>query len=133
MPLHRTGSQSRSCVRRAFTLVELMATLVLLAVILPVAMKGISMAIRTAGDARERTEAASLAETKLAELLTSGAWLGGNLSGDFGEDGPQYGWNAETSEWEGAQLLLLTVRVEWTSRGRQRAVALSTLVYAGEE
>ena len=117
--------------RRAFTLVEVMATLVLLAVILPVAMKGIALAVRTAGVARERMEATALAETKLGELLATEAWRNGPLGGDFGAERPQYDWTAEVSDWEGSVLRLLTLRVEWISRGQMRIVALSTIVYTG--
>jgi len=118
--------------RRGFTLVEVLATLVLLAVILPVAMRGIALDTRTAADARDRAEAASLAETKLSELLSSGAWQSGEQSGDFGADWPQYAWKVEVSDWEGSTLKLLSVRVEWTSRGQQRNASVSTLVYTGE-
>ena len=49
--------------QRAFTLVEVLATLVLVAIILPVAMKGISLAAATAGDAKRKMEAAALVQT----------------------------------------------------------------------
>ena len=51
--------------RGGFTLVEVLASLALVAVILPVAMEGVSLAVGAAGLARDRIEAASLAETKL--------------------------------------------------------------------
>ena len=119
--------------RRAFTLVEVMATLVLLAIVLPAAMEGIALATRTVGNARDRMEAASLAETKLAEMVAAESWRDGDGSGDFGDEWPQYAWSAEVSDWEESILYLLTVRVDWTRRGQDRWVALSTLVYAGDD
>ena len=125
--------QRHPCRRQAFTLVEVMATLVLLAIVLPVAMEGVSLATRTVGNARDQIEAASLAETKLGEIVAAEAWRNGNLSGDFGEEWPQYGWSSEVSDWDGTILRLLTVRVGWTRSGKERSVALGMLVYAGEE
>jgi len=119
--------------QRAFTLVEVLVTLALMAIILPVAMKGISLATTTAGLAKQRMEAASLAETKLAEILVTGAWQNGNLSGDFGPDWPQYRWVAEVRDWEAATLRRIDVRVQWTARGSERSVTLTTLLYNGSE
>lgn len=117
----------------AFTLVEVLAALVLLAIILPVAMRGISLATRTAGAARSRTLAASLAETTLHEIVLSGEWREGDLSGDYGQEQPAYSWTSEVDTWEESNLRRLDVRVEWTSGERTRSVTLSTLVRSGEE
>ena len=115
----------------AFTLVEVLATLVLAAIILPVAMRGISLATAAAGHARRQMEAASLAEGTLAELLVADAWQGADLSGDYGPEWPEYRWNVEVEDWEGTVLQQVTVRVEWTERGTQRSLSLSTLGYSG--
>jgi len=112
----------------AFTLVEVLAALTLAAVILPVAMRGISLATAAAGNAKRQMEAASLAEAKLAELRVSGEWQGAELSGDCGTDWPDYRWAAGVAEWDGASLHQLSVRVEWTARSTTHAVTLTTLV-----
>jgi len=119
--------------REAFTLVEVLATLLLLAITLPVAMKGISLAAAAASVARQRTEAASLAQGKMDELLATGDWQVGRQSGDFSPEWPDYGWRADVSEWDGSALQLLTVEVRWTAQGHERALALDTLVSAGEQ
>ena len=119
--------------RAAFTLVEVLATLVLAAIILPVAMRGISLATAAAGEARRQMEAASLAEAKLAELRVTGGWQGADLSGDCGPDSPEYRWTADVRDWEGTTIRQLAVRVEWTARETQRAVTLTTLVYTGSQ
>jgi prepilin-type N-terminal cleavage/methylation domain-containing protein len=53
--------------RRAggFTFVELLATVVLLGIIMPVAMRTIGLCTRLAGQSRKQMEAASLASIKL--------------------------------------------------------------------
>jgi len=121
--------RSHRASRRAFTLVEALATLVLVAIILPVAMRGISLAVAAASHARHQVEAAALAEAKLAELVATGAWQDADLVGDFGEDHPGYAWAADVTEREEATLRQLDVHVAWVERGAERSVTLSTLVY----
>src|SRR4051812_32907857 len=57
--------------RRGFTLVEVLATVAFIAIVLPVAMQGISLSVRTAGNARKQAEAAILAQSKLDETLAA--------------------------------------------------------------
>ena len=118
--------------RAGFTLVEVLATLVLLAIILPVAMQGVSLATRTASEARKRMIASSLAETTLNDLLVTEAWIEGDQSGDF-EDWPGYRWNMQVMDWEETSLKEVDVQVVWDSPAGERYVALSTLVYTEEQ
>lgn len=114
-----------------FTLVEVLASLGLVAVILPTVMAGISLAMGLAESARLKTEATALASTRLNEIVAGKEWLEGDAEGDFGEDWPRYSWRQEVSDWEDAALKEVRVNVIWTWRGQERSVAISTLVYAG--
>src|SRR5260370_36095537 len=76
-----------------FTLVEVLAALMLLAIVLPVAMRGISMATALASSAKHRDEAAVLAKSKLDELVATHAWQSQALSGNF-DFRPEYRWSA---------------------------------------
>jgi prepilin-type N-terminal cleavage/methylation domain-containing protein len=129
-----TNQNKFSMISRAsgFTLIEVLATVVLIAIIMPVAMKGISLATKVAGQSKQRVEAASLARTKLTEIIATDEWEYGNVSGDFGEDWPEYNWTFETSDWSDASLRQLDMVVSWgpeTEYGQQY-VTLTTLVYA---
>lgn len=119
--------------RRGFTLIEVLATLMLMAIVLPAIMQGISIASGTASAARRRNEAAGLAESKLNEIIASQQWQGGQMSGDFGADWPDYHWQASVGNWAqdntGAGLQQLDVEVTWTSRNRPESLTLSTLTY----
>lgn len=115
-------------VLNGFTLVEVLAALTLAAIILPVAMRGISLALSAADHAKRQAEAVNLAEAKLSELTVTGEWQSANLSGGFGEDNPEYTWAAEVSEFDTASLRRLDVRVFWKALGRDRVVTLNTLV-----
>jgi len=117
--------------RPAFTLVEILATLVLVAIILPVAMSGISLALSVADESRRETEAASLAQNKMAEIIACELWQTASLAGDFSPDRPEYRWAALVADWQGTQLRQLDVQVSWNHRGKDRSVTLTTLVYTG--
>ena len=118
--------------RRGLTLIEVLATIVLMGIVLPAAMHGISLCLGAASVARQRTEAAGLAEAKLNELLATGDWQFGMMSGDFGEAWPEYRWTGGTSDFSDPTLRQLSVRVFWASRGQQRDVKLTTLVYQSQ-
>ena len=82
---------------RGFTLVEVLATLMLLGIVMPVAMKGVSIALAAAEKARHTAEAATLAETKLNDLLTQGVNSASGLTGDFSPDHPEYQWSYQSA------------------------------------
>lgn len=76
-------TQSRPRRPRGFTLIEVLATIFLLAIVVPVAMQAISVSTSAASVAEHQTTAAALAESKLAELIATGDWQQGALSGNF--------------------------------------------------
>jgi general secretion pathway protein I len=124
--------------RRGFTLIEVLATMMLMAIVLPVIMRGISMATRAASSAKRRTEAAALAEAKLGELISTGQWQNGSLSGDFGADWPGYRWQAQVQQFtqqDSDQQLLqeLDVHVTWNAFNEDRDLVVSTLIYTGTQ
>src|SRR5271157_5434394 len=97
------ASRSRICRRpgRGFTLVEVLASLAVVMIVLPVAMEAISLATATASRARRQLEAGRLAQSKLAELVATNAWQNGNLSGDFSPDFPDYTWASQVTQYQG--------------------------------
>ena len=114
---------------QAFFLVELLATLVLCAVVLPVALEGISLATKTASLTKNKILAASLAENKLNELLHTEGWRDGDQQGDFDPDYPQFHWQAQTADWQGTVVQQVSVEVSWEQFGHQRSVQILTLVF----
>ena len=143
--------------RTGFTLIEVLATIALLAIVLPVAMQGISVATGVASTARHRSEAGALAESKMTELIVTQQWsTGGGLNGDFGQDWPEYRWEAQVTGWNASQFVnsntptstggtapdtgsaasnppqQLDVRVVWRDRTGEQFVQLSTLVYGSD-
>ncbi len=113
------------------TLLELLIVLVMIAAILPVAMRGITLAMGIGSLSRERGQAAMLAQGKLDELVASGAWQTGSPAGDFGEDWPGYTWTAQSQDWDGSSVRELDVTVQYTWRDTPRTITMSTLVSTG--
>ena len=119
----------RAARRRGLTLVEVLATIVMMAIVLPAAMQGITICTATAAVARQRSEAAALAEAKISELIATGDWQFGALSGEFGEAWPEYRWDGSAAAWASDPTMTeLSVRVYWTSRREERDVVLTTLI-----
>jgi len=118
--------------RRAFTLIEVLAAMLLIAIVLPAIMGAISLSTRAAAAAKSRTEASMLASGKLSELLATQAWQSGTLSGDFGTDWPNYKWSAVTVAWtgddSGVSLTEIDLTVSWRGINKDETLVVSTLV-----
>ena len=112
-----------------FTFIELLATMVLIALIMPVAMHGIALCTRLAGQSERQIEAAGLAKTMLTELVATKDWQSGDQRGDGGTDWPDYEWSATLTDWTDSAVRQLDVTVYWVAHGADREFTLSTLVY----
>jgi Tfp pilus assembly protein PilV len=117
-----------------FTFVELLATMVLISITMPVLMQTIGLCTQLAGQSRRQVEAVCLAKTKLTELTAAQDWQNGGNRGDFGSDWPGYEWTMTVANWaDDSSVRQLDLTVSWRSVGRQRKTTLSTLVYAQEQ
>ena len=125
--------KSRQVTSNAFTLVEVLATMALIAIVLPTAMRGIALSTRMASHARHRIEAVSLAKSRLSEMVASGQWTGSGKSGTFGSDRSEYEWSASVTDSTVASVYRLDVTVSWRVSANQtpRSVTLSTFVWQG--
>lgn len=125
-----------------FTLVEVLAALVLLAIVLPAVMRGVSVATGAASAAQKRTTAAGLAASKLQEIIATGQYTGG-MSGDFADEGAEFAgfkWEAVTGAWnqqgvsqadiQPQTLEQLDLKVTWKGRTGEQSYVISTLVYS---
>jgi len=111
---------------------EVLATIVLIGIVVPVVMAGISLALTAAGHARHLAQAASLGEAKLMELVTTGEWTTAAGSGDFSPDWPEYHWRSQNSATTDFDANQITLDVTWTERGVQQSWSISTIVYQSD-
>jgi prepilin-type N-terminal cleavage/methylation domain-containing protein len=102
------GCRKRRCSasrRGGFTLVEVLASLTVVLIALPVAMEAITLSNSVATRARRQLEAANLAASKLAELVATNQWQNGNSSGDFSNYStsfPDYTWTSTVTQYQQA-------------------------------
>ena len=109
---------------------EILAALLLIGLVLPAVMKGISIVSILTSDSDHKYEALDLAETKLAEVLLEESWQSSSSqSGQFEDEYKNYEWVVDTSDWDQADVKQVNVFVYWQQRNRQREIQLSTLVY----
>jgi type II secretory pathway pseudopilin PulG len=114
--------------RGGFTLAEVLAAMLFMAIVIPVAVQGLMIANRAGVVAERKSVAARLADSLLTEMVLADAWQDAEDDGDFGEDYPDYAWKLTSDAWEEDTMLLLTVEVFYAAQGRQYSVRVSTLV-----
>lgn len=131
--------KKRKTSAKGFTLLEILAALLLIGLVLPAVMKGLSLASILVADSDRKYEALDLAETKLGEVLLEESWKTNTAgSGNFDEDEfkeyefKEYEWTLDVSNWTEANLKQVEVAVTWQQRNRPREVRLTTLVYDSE-
>jgi len=117
--------------RSGFTLIEVLATLLLLGIVIPVVSEAITVALSTSSMVRHRSEAAALAESKMTDLVVTGEWQEGVLAGDFAPQSPDYRWEAGVDAWDlgDGTVQQLTVKVAWMRGSVEDYVMVNTLVY----
>jgi len=113
--------------RKGFTLIEVLATMVLLALVLPAVMRGATIAMSAASSARHRTDAATLAQAKLNELVALGQW-NASQTGDFSPQHSEYRWSVQSASRDYG-VYDVAITVTWSESGAERKFALATLAY----
>jgi type II secretion system protein I len=121
----------RSKLRSGFTLVEALAVVALMGAVLPVVMYAVASSTSTAGLVKQRALASEVAANKLTEVVLTGTWQTGALTGDVVQDGQTFHWTANVQDWTVTNTHQITLQVSWTGQGRPRSVTLSTVVYDG--
>jgi type II secretory pathway pseudopilin PulG len=115
-----------------FTLAEVLAALLFMAIVIPVAIDGISMASRAGTVAERKGEAARVAQRLLAETLVTTNWSQSVQSGTLTESQREFNWTMRSEPWnrDPSQNVIrqLSVEVKFTAQNRPYSVRLSTLV-----
>ncbi|MGK0198102.1 MAG: hypothetical protein ACI91J_001372 [Yoonia sp.] len=128
---NRIGTGDAPCARRgerAFTFAEILAAMFFLALVIPVAMKGITIASKAGTVASRKATATQLGDALLNELVITDEWRSGSNSGTFEEPNEKFSWEIESSAWDQPGMTELTIRVSYLVRDLQDEVRLTTLV-----
>jgi type II secretory pathway pseudopilin PulG len=120
----------RSCA--AFTLAEVLAALVFMAIVIPVALNGLSIASRAGEVAARKRDAALVAERIINENIVTTNWDKTVQNGQIRQGLMDYRWTLRNEPWnEDANvndMRLLSVEVVFSAQGRDYGTRLSTLV-----
>jgi len=128
------GQRSRGSrnLQAGFTLVEMLAAMLFMAIVIPVALQGLRIASRAGAVAGRKGVAVQLAESKLNELIVTGQWHNSGQGGACGPQWPGYQWTVKNAAWGGDTTLnslrLVTVEVMYPVQGQNYNVHLSTVL-----
>jgi type II secretory pathway pseudopilin PulG len=121
----------RSGPAAAFTLAEVLAALLFLAIVIPVAVEGLHIASLAGTVAERKEEAARVAQRLLNENVVTTNWVQAAQSGSMTEGQHQFRWTLRSDPWnqDTSQNVIreLCAEVFFTAQGREYSVRLSTL------
>jgi len=122
------GHESRRRSQGGFTLAEVLAALLFMAIVIPVAVEGVRVAGRAGAVGERKTIAIRIAEQMLNESIVTGQFSESGRGGTV-QDGPfEFQWTLTSEGWTVDSLLLVTVEVMFPVQGQDYSVKLSTLV-----
>jgi type II secretory pathway pseudopilin PulG len=114
-----------------FTLAEVLAALLFMAIVIPVALQGLRIASRAGSVSERKAIGARLAENKLNELIVTGQWQSASQRGTIQEGLQSYAWRLQAEPWrEDGAMRLVTIHVTVPVQGQDYDVSVSTLVDA---
>lgn len=118
--------------RHGFTFVEILAAMVFMAIVMPVAMRAFTVSNRLGITAQRQREAVLLGDQLLNEMVATEEWRTGSSSGDFGEEYEGYTWELTADGWSEDTMQVITVTVYYQVQGVERSEQLSTLALETE-
>lgn len=124
-PTDATGPASG---RRGFTLVEVLASLLLMAIVIPVAMDGMSVASRVGILGQRKAAAMRVAERVLTELIVEQQTQQSSSSGTAADGDTSYPWTMRVENWSEDAMQQITVAVTFTVQGHNYEVSVTTLL-----
>jgi hypothetical protein len=128
MRLTTPAANKRRRGRGAFTLAEVLAALLFMAIVIPTAVEALHVASLGGEVAVRKTAAARVADRILNESLVTTNWSNGMQSGTTSEGALDYRWTLTSQNWtEDPAMQVLTAEVTFSAQGKDYAVKLSTL------
>jgi type II secretory pathway pseudopilin PulG len=120
-----------------FTLAEVLAALVFMAIVIPVALDAMHIASRAGTVAARKGEAARVAQRLLTENLITTNWSQSAQGGTLTEGQRQFRWTMRTDPWTQDPnqnvILQLSVEVFFAAQNQDYSVRMSTLVDSSQQ
>jgi hypothetical protein len=136
----KLATANRTSNRAAFTLAEVLAAMLFLAIVIPVAVEALHVSSLAGEVAVRKGTAARIADRILNESLVLTNWTGNAQNGTISEGGLDYNWSLATQNWpqgptqmptpQGGmriQMQIVSAEVKFPAQGRVYSVTLSTL------
>jgi Tfp pilus assembly protein PilV len=121
-------NNKRSKAARAFTLMEVLAALLFMAIVIPVAVKGVHIASLAGEVGLRKKAAARIGQSVLDELRSNTQSQNAITSGQVQEGPVNYQYSIRQETWPEDAMKIATVDVKFTVQGRDYDVLLSTLL-----
>jgi len=113
--------------RAAFTLAEVLAALLFLAIVIPAAVEAMHIASLAGEVAARKSVAARVADRILNESIVTTNWNRGTQTGTAAEGTLDLRWKLTAENWPQDSMELLTAEVTFSAKGRDYTVQSSTL------
>ncbi len=112
----------------AFTLVEVLAALLLMAIVIPVAIEALHTAAIAGEVAARKGAAARVADQVLNQSIIATNWNGGLQNGTVSDGGKTFRWSLSSQSWpQDSFMQLLTAQVQFSVQGKDYSVQVGTL------
>jgi len=111
----------------AFTLAEVLAAMLFLAIVIPAAVEALHVASLAGEVAARKGVAARVADRVLNESLVMTNWNMGTQNGTVTEGAEEFRWSLSNQNWPVDTMQLLTAEVKFLAQGHDYSVKLSTL------
>ena len=111
----------------AFTLAEVLAALVFMAIVIPVAIQGLRVASLAGEVAQRKGQAARIADRILNESIVTTNWSQASQRGTVTEGSSEFNWTLRNDAWTTETLRLVSVEVQFPAQGKSYSVKLSTV------
>ena len=122
------GKRRAVCRASGFTLAEVLAALLFMAIVIPVAMEALHVASVAGEVGVRKSEAARVADRVLNENIVTTNWTQASLSGTAIENGHEFNWLLKNQLWSpDSSMQLLSAEVTFSAAGKQYVVQLNTL------
>jgi len=112
---------------QAFTLAEVLAAMLFLAIVIPTAVEALHVASLAGEVAARKSAAARVADRILNESLVTTNWSGAVQSGTVAEGVLNFNWTLTAQDWPEHSMQMLTAEVKYQAQGKDFSVKLSTL------
>jgi type II secretory pathway pseudopilin PulG len=124
-------TSGKTSLQRAFTLAEVMAALVFMAILIPVALEALSIASRAGEVAARKSDAALVAERILNEQLITTNWSSAVQNGTVHQGILDFRWTLRNDPWTADPnqntMRQLSIEVTFAARGQDYTIKMATL------